>query len=74
MGQARVGSGKFPLKSPSRFAKRIHGYRGGRPLTPREQSMDRKKHPPAALAWLVRGLGAALYCTGFYHRVAPPPS
>jgi len=33
--------------------------------------MDRKNHPPAALAWLVWGLGAAFYFTGFYHRVAP---
>ena len=45
MDRTTVGSGKVSLKSPSRFAKRIHGYRGGRPLTPREQSMDRKKHP-----------------------------
>ena len=27
--------------------------------------------PPAALAWLVWGLGAALYFIAFYHRVAP---
>ncbi|MCX5830955.1 MAG: MFS transporter [Deltaproteobacteria bacterium] len=33
--------------------------------------MDQKNHPPAALAWLVWGLGAAFYFTGFYHRVAP---
>ncbi len=28
-------------------------------------------YPPAHLAWLVWGLGAALYVTGFYQRVAP---
>jgi predicted MFS family arabinose efflux permease len=28
-------------------------------------------YPPAALSWLVWGLGAALYFTGFYQRVAP---
>jgi MFS family permease len=33
--------------------------------------MDQKKYPPASLAWLVWGLGAAFYFTGFYHRVAP---
>ena len=33
--------------------------------------MDQKNHPPAALAWLVWGLGAAFYFAGFYHRVAP---
>ena len=33
--------------------------------------MDQKNHPPAALARLVWGLGAAFYFTGFYHRVAP---
>ncbi|MBU4073783.1 MAG: MFS transporter, partial [Proteobacteria bacterium] len=33
--------------------------------------MDQKSYPPAALAWLVWGLGAAFYFTGFYHRVAP---
>jgi predicted MFS family arabinose efflux permease len=33
--------------------------------------MDQKKYPPASLAWLVWGLGAALYFNGFYHRVAP---
>ena len=33
--------------------------------------MDQKNHPPASLAWLVWGLGAAFYFTGFYHRVAP---
>ncbi len=33
--------------------------------------MDQKKYPPAALAWLVWGLGAAFYFSGFYHRVAP---
>ena len=30
-----------------------------------------KNHPPAALSWLVWGLGAAFYFSGFYHRVAP---
>ena len=33
--------------------------------------MDQKNHPPASLAWLVWGLGAAFYFSGFYHRVAP---
>jgi nitrate/nitrite transporter NarK len=28
-------------------------------------------HPPASLAWLVWGLGAALYFIAFYQRVAP---
>jgi sugar phosphate permease len=29
------------------------------------------KHPPASLAWLVWGLGAALYFFAFFQRVAP---
>ena len=29
------------------------------------------KHPPAAVAWAVWGLGAALYLIAFYQRVAP---
>jgi predicted MFS family arabinose efflux permease len=33
--------------------------------------MEQKDHPPAPLAWLVWGLGAAFYFTAFYHRVAP---
>lgn len=33
--------------------------------------MTRSKYPPAALAWSVWGLGAALYLVGFYQRVAP---
>jgi MFS family permease len=33
--------------------------------------MERKQYPPASLAWLVWGLGAAFYFNGFYHRVAP---
>jgi MFS family permease len=33
--------------------------------------MDHKRYPPASLAWLVWGLGAAFYFIGFYHRVAP---
>ena len=33
--------------------------------------MDQKRYPPAALAWLVWGLGAAFYFAGFFHRVAP---
>jgi MFS family permease len=36
-----------------------------------ETTMNRKNYPPAALAWLVWGLGAAFYFSGFYHRVAP---
>ncbi|MBX3715123.1 MAG: MFS transporter [Burkholderiales bacterium] len=30
-----------------------------------------RKHPPASAAWLVWGLGAALYLIAFYQRVAP---
>ncbi len=33
--------------------------------------MEQKNYPPASLAWLVWGLGAAFYFSGFYHRVAP---
>lgn len=33
--------------------------------------MDREKHPPASLAWLIWSLGAIFYFAGFYHRVAP---
>ena len=33
--------------------------------------MTEKNYPPAALSWLVWGLGAAFYFSGFYHRVAP---
>lgn len=33
--------------------------------------MEQKTYPPASLAWLVWGLGAAFYFSGFYHRVAP---
>ncbi len=33
--------------------------------------MNQKNYPPASLAWLVWGLGAAFYFSGFYHRVAP---
>jgi len=33
--------------------------------------MNQQKYPPASLAWLVWGLGAAFYFNGFYHRVAP---
>ncbi len=33
--------------------------------------MNNGKYPPAYQAWVVWGLGAALYFTGFYHRVAP---
>ncbi|MHB8770069.1 MAG: MFS transporter [Syntrophales bacterium] len=33
--------------------------------------MEQTHHPPASLAWLVWGLGAAFYFSGFYHRVAP---
>ena len=36
-----------------------------------DKAMDQRSYPPAALAWLVWGLGAAFYFTGFYHRVAP---
>lgn len=33
--------------------------------------MDNRNYPIASLAWLVWGLGAAFYFTGFFHRVAP---
>jgi len=33
--------------------------------------MNNGNYPPAYQAWVVWGLGAALYFTGFYHRVAP---
>lgn len=36
-----------------------------------ERIMEQGKYPPASLAWLVWGLGAAFYFTSFYHRVAP---
>jgi MFS family permease len=36
-----------------------------------ETIMDQKNYPPASLAWLVWGLGAVFYFSGFYHRVAP---
>ncbi|MFO7601462.1 MAG: MFS transporter [Candidatus Desulfacyla sp.] len=32
---------------------------------------DPKKYPPAYLSWVVWGLGAAFYLSGFYQRVAP---
>ena len=35
------------------------------------ESHERIPLPPAALAWSVWGLGAALYLIGFFHRVAP---
>lgn len=62
--------GKFPLKSASRFVKRGRGRRD-RESPARENLMDQRQYPPAMLAWLVWGLGAAFYFTGFYHRVAP---
>ena len=33
--------------------------------------MEQKSYPPACLAWLVWGLGAAFYFAGFFHRMAP---
>jgi MFS family permease len=33
--------------------------------------MDKNTYPPAYQSWIVWGLGAALYFTGFYQRVAP---
>lgn len=33
--------------------------------------MNKNTYPPAYLAWIIWGLGAALYFTGFYQRVAP---
>ena len=65
-----AASGKFPLKSASRFVKRGRGRRD-RESPARENLMDQRQYPPAMLAWLVWGLGAAFYFTGFYHRVAP---
>lgn len=33
--------------------------------------MEKQKHPPVSLAWLVWGLCATFYFTSFFHRVAP---
>lgn len=33
--------------------------------------MNKNTYPPTYLAWIIWGLGAALYFTGFYQRVAP---
>jgi MFS family permease len=33
--------------------------------------MTSKRFPPARLSWIVWGLGALFYCSGFYQRVAP---
>ena len=33
--------------------------------------LDANRYPPAYLSWLVWGLGAAFYMSGFYQRVAP---
>jgi len=33
--------------------------------------LNKNTYPPAYLAWIIWGLGAALYFTGFYQRVAP---
>jgi len=33
--------------------------------------LNKNTYPPAYLAWITWGLGAALYFTGFYQRVAP---
>lgn len=38
---------------------------------PSGELKPRRGHPPASLAWLVWGLGAALYLIAFYQRVAP---
>ena len=32
---------------------------------------SQKRYPPNGLAWSVWGMGALLYVTGFYQRVAP---
>ena len=40
-------------------------------MAPRHMSEPVRGFPPAALAWLVWGLGAMLYLIGFYQRVAP---
>jgi MFS family permease len=36
-----------------------------------ESCMKTPAHPPVRISWLVWGLGALLYFTGFYQRVAP---
>jgi nitrate/nitrite transporter NarK len=41
------------------------------PRTEEEKRGLPPRFPPAALAWLVWGLGAALYLVAFYQRVAP---
>jgi len=33
--------------------------------------LNKNTYPPTYLAWIIWGLGAALYFTGFYQRVAP---
>ena len=35
------------------------------------KATDRKEYPPEYLSWIVWGLGAAFYLSGFYQRVAP---
>ena len=64
------GANFLSLKSSHRFVKQNRG-RGRRPPPDHGNDMDQKNYPPAALAWLVWGLGAAFYFSGFYHRVAP---
>ena len=35
------------------------------------ETPEEYRYPPSFQSWLVWGLGAAFYCTGFYQRVAP---
>ncbi|MCK9276096.1 MAG: MFS transporter [Syntrophales bacterium] len=44
--------------------KRLSGKR-------RPELMDSREYPPPCLSWIIWGLGAALYLSGFYQRVAP---
>jgi MFS family permease len=42
-----------------------------RQVSSRNNDMEKNGSVPASLAWLVWGLGAAFYFSGFYQRVAP---
>lgn len=38
---------------------------------PHHQDIAEREHPPGYLSWIVWGLGAAFYLSGFFQRVAP---
>ena len=53
------------------YASNLSG-KGQEILSQANFNMDlQKRYPPNALAWSVWGIGALLYVTGFYQRVAP---